>query len=85
MLVPFAGKLDPTVLDAAIRVAQAENAVLVPAYLLLVPLEYAEDSPQRDEVAHALPLLEAVEQAAIDAGSSSTRAPPGCSATSDAR
>jgi len=69
VLVPFTGgTLDPTVLDAAIRLAQAENATLVPAYLLLVPLRYAEDSPLRDEVAVALPLLEAVEHAAHRAG-----------------
>jgi len=69
ILVPFTGgTLDPTVLDAAIRLANAESATLVPAYLLLVPLRYAEDSPLRDEVAVALPLLEAVEHAAIRAG-----------------
>ena len=33
-------RLDPTVLDAAIRIARAEDAMLVPAYLLVVPLEY---------------------------------------------
>jgi hypothetical protein len=69
VLVPFTGStLDPTVLDAAIRLAHAENATLVPAYLLLVPLRYAEASPLRDEVAVALPLLEAVEHAALRAG-----------------
>jgi hypothetical protein len=69
ILVPFSGgSLDPTVLDAAIRLAQAESATLVPAYLLLVPLRYAEDSPLRDDVAVALPLLEAVEHAALRAG-----------------
>jgi hypothetical protein len=69
ILVPFTGgTLDPTVLDAAIRLAQAENATLVPAYLLLVPLRYAEDSPLREEVAVALPLLEAVEHAGLRAG-----------------
>jgi hypothetical protein len=69
ILVPFTGgTLDPTVLDAAIRLAQAESATLVPAYLLLVPLRYAEDSPLRDEVAVAVPLLEAVEHAALRAG-----------------
>ena len=69
ILVPFTGgTLDPTVLDAAIRLAQAEQATLVPAYLLLVPLRYAEDSPLRDEVAVALPLLEAVEHAALREG-----------------
>jgi len=68
ILVPFSGKLDPTVLNAAIRVARAEDAVLVPAYLLIVPLEYAEDSPLRDEVNVAVPLLEAVEHAALREG-----------------
>jgi Universal stress protein family len=69
VLVPFTGgTLDPTVLDAAIRLARAESATLVPAYLLLVPLRYSEDSPLRDEVAVALPLLEAVEHAALRAG-----------------
>jgi nucleotide-binding universal stress UspA family protein len=69
VLVPFTGgTLDPTVLDAAIRLAHAENATLVPAYLLLVPLRYAEESPLREEVAVALPLLEAVEHAGLRAG-----------------
>ena len=47
ILVPFEGRLDPTVLDAAIRIARAEGAVLVPAYLLIVPMRFAEDSPLR--------------------------------------
>jgi hypothetical protein len=68
ILVPFEGRLDPTVLDAAIRIAKAENAVLVPAYLLIVPLRYAEDSPLKDQVEVAMPLLEAVEHAALRAG-----------------
>jgi hypothetical protein len=68
ILVPFAGPLDGRVLEAAIRIARAEDAVLVPAYLLVVPLQYAEDSPQRDNVARAMPVLEAVEHAALRAG-----------------
>jgi hypothetical protein len=68
ILVPFVGSLDPTVLSAAIRITKAEGAVLVPAYLLLVPLRYAEDSPLRDQVGVAIPLLEAVEHAALRAG-----------------
>lgn len=67
ILVPFSGALDPTVLDAAIRIARAEETTLVAAYLLVVPLQYPEDSAQRDQVARALPLLEAVEQAALKA------------------
>jgi hypothetical protein len=68
ILVPFSGALDPTVLNAAIRIASAEEAVLVTAYLLIVPLQYAEDSPLRDQVRIAMPLLEAVEHAALRAG-----------------
>lgn len=68
ILVPFTGRLDPTVLGAAIRIAKAEGAELVTAYLLVVPLRYAEDAPLRDEVKIAMPLLEAVEHAALRAG-----------------
>jgi hypothetical protein len=68
VLVPFVGALDPTVLAAAIRIAKAEQATLVAAYLLIVPLQYPEDSAQKDKVALALPLLEAVEQAALREG-----------------
>jgi hypothetical protein len=69
VLLPFTGStLDPTVLDAAIRIAHADNAILVPAYLLRVPLEYPEDSPLTKEVAVAVPLLEAVEHAALRCG-----------------
>ena len=67
ILVPFTGALDQRVLEAAIRIARAEEAVLVAAYLLVVPLQYPEDSAQKDQVARALPLLEAVEQAALKA------------------
>ena len=69
VLVPFTnGELDPVVLDAAIRVARAEDATLVPAYLIVTPLEYALDTPVQHEVAVAMPLLEAVEHAALRAG-----------------
>jgi nucleotide-binding universal stress UspA family protein len=68
ILVPFAGELDPTVLDAAIRIARAEEAVLVPAYLLLVPLDLGPESAATGEVEVAVPLLEAVEQAALREG-----------------
>ena len=68
ILVPFSGELDPVVLDAAIRIARAEQATLVAAYLLVVPLQYPEDSARKDQVARALPLLEAVEHAALRAG-----------------
>ena len=69
ILVPFTGgALDETVLAAAIRVARAQEATLVPAYLIVVPLELAEDAPMEQAVAVAMPLLEAVELAALRAG-----------------
>ena len=69
ILVPFTGgELDPRVLEAAIRVSRAESATLVPAYLVIVPLRLAEDAPMQDDVHVALPLLEAVEHAALRAG-----------------
>lgn len=66
LLVPFASaELDSVVLDAALRIARADGAVLVPAYLLVVPLEFSLDAPvQHDALARALPILEAVELAA---------------------
>ena len=62
LLVPFSGgQLDPAVLDAALRIARADGAVFVPAYLIMVPFSLALDSPLRQEVEVALPVLEAVE------------------------
>jgi hypothetical protein len=69
ILIPFTGgALDPTVLAAAIRIARAEEATLVPAYLIVVPLEYGPDSAMQKQVAVAMPLLEAVEHAALRGG-----------------
>lgn len=65
ILVPFTGgELDPTVLAAAIRIARAEHATLVPAYLIVTPMEYAMDAPMGQQVELAVPLLEAVENEA---------------------
>jgi hypothetical protein len=69
VLVPFTGgELDPVVLDAAIRIARAEQATLVPAYLIVMPLEYRLDAPMQHAVELAVPLLEAVEHAGLRAG-----------------
>jgi hypothetical protein len=69
VLVPFiGGHLDPTVLDAAIRIARSEGATLVPAYLILIPMRFALDAPMSHEVTMAIPLLDAVELAASRAG-----------------
>lgn len=69
ILVPFTrGRLDPTVLEAAIRIARAEEATLVPAYLIVTPLEFGLDAPMSQQVAAAMPVLEAVEHASLKAG-----------------
>lgn len=70
LLVPFSGSsLDPQVLEAALRIARSQDQVLVPAYLLVVPLEFSLEAPvQHDELARAMPILEAVELAARRAG-----------------
>jgi hypothetical protein len=69
VLVAFTrGHLEPTVLDAAIRIARAEEATLVPAYLIVIPMQFTLDAPMSHEVATAIPLLEAVEHAASRAG-----------------
>ena len=61
--------LDPTVLDAAIRIARAEEAVLVPAYLLDRAAALRRGLAARaTQVEMAMPLLEAVEHAALRAG-----------------
>jgi hypothetical protein len=69
ILVPFTrGHLEQTVLDAAIRIARADKATLVPAYLILIPLEMGLETPMSRECEMAIPLLEAVEHAASRAG-----------------
>jgi nucleotide-binding universal stress UspA family protein len=69
LLVPFAeGALDPAVLQAAIRIARAEDAILVPAFLVVVPLEFDVEAALERQAEAAMPLLEAVENAAARAG-----------------
>jgi hypothetical protein len=67
--VPFTGgHLDRVVLEAALRIARAEEGVLVPAYLLIMPMELGPEAQAAKQVEEAMPLLEAVEIAALDAG-----------------
>ncbi len=69
ILFPFRGRsLSSSALDATLRLARAENATLVPAYLMNVPNTMPLDSalPKQSQV--ALPILEAIEQKATRAG-----------------
>lgn len=65
ILFPFIGTtLSPSTLDAALRLAEAETATLVPAYVATVPMHLSLDAPIGKECEAALPLLEAIERRA---------------------
>lgn len=65
ILFPFVvGGLSQDALDAALRLAQAENATLVPAFMARVPMQLPLDAPLPRQCSDALPMLEAIEQRA---------------------
>ena len=69
ILFPFVGKaLSTPAFDAALRLARAEGATLVPAYLAIVPLSVQLDTPLKKQAEDALPMLEAIEQRAATQG-----------------
>jgi nucleotide-binding universal stress UspA family protein len=64
ILFPFVGDaLSNTTLDAALRLARAEHAELVPACVVTVPLHMTLDATP-EQSAHALSLLDLIEQRA---------------------
>jgi hypothetical protein len=69
ILFPFVGQeLSGAALDAALRLARAEHASLVPAYLAKVPLTLPLASALPKQCESALPILEAIEQRAARSG-----------------
>ncbi len=69
ILFPFVGgALSQPVLDATLRLARAEEATLVPAYLARVPLHLPLGAPLSRECTEAMPLLEAIEHRASRTG-----------------
>jgi hypothetical protein len=69
ILFPFvASALSRRALDAALRLARAEEATLVPVFLARVPLHLPLDSPLPRQGALAIPLQEAIEQRAATFG-----------------
>ena len=65
ILLPFTGATIPRrALDAALRLARAENATLVPAFLATVPRHLPLDAAIPAQCSLGMPLLEAIEQAA---------------------
>jgi hypothetical protein len=69
ILFPFvANALSPRALDAALRLARAEDATLVPIFLARVPLHLPLDTPLPRQCAMGIPLQEAIEQRATAFG-----------------
>lgn len=65
IIFPFLGSaISRSALDATLRLARAEHAVLVPAYVAAVPLTLPLDAPLPHQSELAMPLLEAIEQRA---------------------
>lgn len=69
ILFPFAGHtLSQRALDAALRIALAERATVVPVFLARVPMQLPLDSPLPRQCEAGLPLLETIEQRATALG-----------------
>jgi nucleotide-binding universal stress UspA family protein len=65
ILLPFTGsEISRRALDAALRLARAEGATLMPAYLAAVPLQLPLRCALPNEAAKAMAMLEAIEQRA---------------------
>jgi Universal stress protein family len=63
ILLPFTGQaISRRSFEAAVRLAKAENAIVMPAFLARVPMSLPLDTPLPMQSASAMPLLEAVEQ-----------------------
>jgi hypothetical protein len=69
ILFPFVAEdLSERALAAALRLAVAEGATLVPVFLARVSLDLPLDAPLAHQCSMAVPLLEVIEQRATEAG-----------------
>ncbi len=69
ILLPFTGQaISRRALDAALRLAKAEDATLMPAYLAIVPMHLPLDTSLPKTASKCMPLLEAIEQRAAAQG-----------------
>ena len=69
ILLPFTGTaISRRAVDAALRLARAEDATLMPAYLATVPKRLPLECAIPAEAAKAMPMLEAIEQRATSQG-----------------
>ena len=69
ILLPFTGtEISRRAVDAALRLARAEDATLMPAYLAQVPKSLPLGCAIPNEATKAMPMLEAIEQRATAQG-----------------
>jgi nucleotide-binding universal stress UspA family protein len=65
ILLPFSGtQISRRAVDAALRLARAEHASLMPAYMAAVPMRLPLDCSIPNEADQAMAMLEAIEQRA---------------------
>ena len=63
ILLPFTGQeISRRAFEAAVRLAKAENAIIMPAFLARVPMSLPLESALPVQCARGMPLLEAIEQ-----------------------
>ena len=63
ILLPFTGdEISRRAFEAAVRLAKAENATIMPAFLARVPMNLPLESALPVQCASGMPLLEAIEQ-----------------------
>ncbi len=69
ILLPFTGQaISRRSFEAAVRLAKAENAIIMPAFLARVPMNLPVESPLPVQCARGMPLLEAIEQRVASQG-----------------
>jgi nucleotide-binding universal stress UspA family protein len=69
ILLPFSGEaISRRSFEAAVRLAKAENAVIMPAFLASVPMNLPLETALPVQAARGMPLLEAIEQSAASQG-----------------
>jgi hypothetical protein len=69
ILLPFTGTaISGPALEAAVRLAKAENAVVIPAFLARIPRRLPLDTPLPRQCEGGMPLLVAIEQRAAATG-----------------
>lgn len=69
ILLPFTGQaISRRAFEAAVRLAKAENAIIMPAFLARVPRQLPLDSALPVQSGNGMPLLEAIDQRASSQG-----------------